>query len=141
MKPPTWLAAPLYLWALPNALLGLMLAIWGEPISWKWHQGALVIKVLDIYGGKRIIGQTWGWVVLIHYKEDNPAFLVHEFVHVKQQLVLGVIFYLLYVGHYVALRARGMNHRAAYRAIWFEKVAYQVQEEFAAGKRPGAWGS
>jgi len=143
MKPPTWLAAPLYLWALLNTLIGLGLALWGGPISWKWYHGALVIQVKRITGGEWVQGQTHGCVVLVKRSTGRVSrwLLVHEFVHVKQQLVLGPLFYPLYGGMYLGHRARGLNHRDAYRAIWFEKVAYQVQAGFEAGKRLGAWGS
>ncbi|KKN75939.1 hypothetical protein LCGC14_0374960 [marine sediment metagenome] len=139
MKPPTWLAAPLYLWSLPNALLGLVLALWAGPIGWKWHQGALVITVQRVPGGEWINGQTHSWVVLV--EEDKASVRVHEFVHVKQRLVLGPLFLPLYGGNYLINRARGMSHADAYRAIWFEVVAYRVQKEFEEGKRSDAWGS
>ena len=139
MKPPTWLAAPLYLWSLPNALLGLVLAVWAGPKSWKWYHGALVIKVQRVPGGEWINGQTHSWVVLV--EEDVASVRVHEFVHVKQRLVLGPTFLPIYGGMYLGHRMRGLKHSDAYRAIWFEKVAYRVQSEFEAGKRSDAWGS
>lgn len=140
MKPPTWLAAPLYLWALLNTLIGLGLALWGKPLHWRWVHGALVIQVKRIAGGEWVAGQTHGCVVLIR-ERGNPELLVHEFVHVKQQLVLGPIFYPIYGGNYLGHRMRGLKPREAYRAIYFEKVAYQIQSEFTAGKRSDAWGS
>jgi len=140
VKPPTWLAAPLYLWALVNTLIGLGFALWGKPMHARWVSGALVIQVKRIAGGKWVMGQTHGCVVLTR-ERSNPRLLVHEFVHVKQQLVLGLIFYLIYGGDYTINRGRGLKHSEAYREIWFEKVAYRVQSEFTAGMRPGAWGS
>ncbi len=94
MKPPTWWAAPLYLWALPNALIGLLILLYAKPHGVNWHSGALVIKVKRIPGGRWVLGQTHGFVVLV--KEGTASLLVHEFVHVKQQLVLGLLFYLMY---------------------------------------------
>ncbi len=140
MKPPTWRAAPLYLWALPNVLIGLLILLYAGPMLWKWHSGALVVYVKRLPGGKWVEGQTHGWLVLLK-DPGNPSLRVHEFVHVKQQLLLGVFFYLWYGAEYVAHRMRGLKHSEAYRAIYFERVAYRVQSEFKAGQRPGAWGS
>lgn len=139
MKPPTLLAAPLYLWSILNALLGLVLAVWAGPVGWKWHSGALVIKVKRVPGGEWITGQTHSWVVLV--ENDLASLRVHEFVHVKQRLVLGPLFLPMYGGNYLINRAHGMNHADAYKEIWFEVVARQVASEFKAGQRPDAWGS
>ncbi|MCC5946163.1 MAG: hypothetical protein JJT94_14630 [Bernardetiaceae bacterium] len=63
-----------------------------------------------------------------HYK-SNKVLLNHEKIHLRQQLELGIIlFYILYLAHYIIGRLQGKNHDTAYRHICFEKEAYQNEK-------------
>ena len=50
----------------------------------------------------------------------------HEKIHLRQQLeCLFVLFFIIYFGHYLYNRTvKRMDHMTAYRAICFEKEAY-----------------
>jgi hypothetical protein len=54
--------------------------------------------------------------------------LRHELVHVRQMERLGVVRFLArYLGEYAANRLRRMGHDAAYRAISFEREAFEAE--------------
>ncbi|MEM9830729.1 MAG: hypothetical protein AAF944_08820 [Bacteroidota bacterium] len=60
----------------------------------------------------------------------NARLINHERIHLRQQLELFVIpFYLLYLGEYAARRLRGNNHWQAYRAISFEREAFDCEQQ------------
>jgi hypothetical protein len=82
--------------------------------------------VVAITLGRRI------WVARELPPAQMDALLRHEMVHVRQMERLGVLWFLLrYVAEYVRNRARGLGHDAAYRAISFEREAFEAE-------RPGA---
>ncbi|WKN42344.1 hypothetical protein [Tunicatimonas pelagia] len=68
---------------------------------------------------------------------SNTRLMNHERIHLRQQLELFIIpFYLLYFGEYLTRRLQGKNHREAYRAISFEREAYdqEVQLDYLANR-------
>ncbi|MBO0948833.1 hypothetical protein [Fibrella forsythiae] len=79
----------------------------------------------------------WPFVLL---RKPNPSaqLLNHERIHLRQQLELGIVpFYLWYFGEYGYWRLRGMDHYRAYRAIRFEREAFDNEENLAyLNKRP-----
>lgn len=124
-----------YLWALPATLIGLALApLYGFRVP-DWRNGALEVTA-DRLIPSRAAAQTWGW--LIYYRGDarGARWRRHEGVHVRQWLVLG----LLYLPAYAALFAWHFLFDAtggdpsdprwerAYRRIWFERVAFQAED-------------
>jgi len=146
-KAPRWWVAPLYVWAfvqIRSPLWGLVLAWWGN--HWRlprptWHQGAWVIVVDRLVGGEWISGQTFGCVVLIRDGKDSLRLRIHEFRHVWHNLIFGPFFYPLYVGAYLIGRARGLNHKAAYKAILFERDACGHVSRWTVGQRKDTWGA
>lgn len=139
---PKWFWFPLYVWALPPVIVGVVLALWGGWQRSTWTQGVWVVSVKKIAGGEWVAGQTWSWLVLVRDTGEAPrkTLLVHEFVHVLHCLFLGVFFYLSYGIHFLWHRMKGVPYQDAYRAIWTERIAYRQQDEFDNGKRPDAWG-
>jgi hypothetical protein len=143
MKWRKWFA-PLYLWALPHTLLGLLLCLYYRPHSWRWNQGCLeCIPRTTLIGGKRVGAQTWGW--LIFYRDEEmmarDPLRVHERVHVVQALIGGPLFPIAYGLHFLWLWALwGNEWEISYRRVWAEVIAYQIEAEFERGERPGAWG-
>lgn len=133
---------PGYLWSLPHTLVGLLLCLVYRATDWRWSSGCI-----ECLGGDRIFGkpgaQTHGCLII--YRDERArsdgGLRVHERVHVVQGFVGGPFFILAYVGHFAWLyAAQGFGDwRPAYRKIWAEKTAYHIQDEFNAGKRPGAW--
>ena len=61
-------------------------------------------------------------------KKDAPfgeVLLNHERIHLRQQLELLILpFYIWYLCSYLFYRLKGLSHKAAYRAIPFEREAY-----------------
>lgn len=58
-------------------------------------------------------------------KDPNPILVNHELIHVAQIKRLGVIkFYTRYLLEYLKARRAGLSHDRAYRAISFEREAY-----------------
>lgn len=107
-----------YLWALPCAILGLLIALPCIPRRFAWHDGALDVHVRHCFPAWAS-AQTWGWVILV--AKDSPRIARHERVHVKQYLVLGPLFLVAYPLASVWAWMRGGN---PYRDNWFERQAY-----------------
>lgn len=72
------------------------------------------------------------FIVLQHKNlENNPVFMNHERIHLRQQIeLLLVFFYLWYVVEFVIHWIRLFDSKKAYRAISFEKEAYTFENEF-----------
>lgn len=66
------------------------------------------------------------FVLIAPHVPLNRRLLVHERIHLQQQAELLVIpFYILYLLEYVSGRLRRKTHYQAYRAISFEREAYE----------------
>ncbi len=75
----------------------------------------------------------WLWVngltlwpfVLVRQPNPSARLLNHERIHLRQQLELGILpFYVWYLAEYAYWRFRGKRHYEAYRAIGFEREAF-----------------
>lgn len=143
-----------YLWSTLNTLIGLLLALLYRPVSWRWSAGCLEAVAGSSADGKtRIIGRPWaqtfGWLIFYDSAEHRgyAPIRVHERVHVKHGMILGPMFLVAYVGHWLWLMAFPPvvgNEPAwliAYRQVWSEVIAYRYQAEFEAGQHPDAWGA
>lgn len=142
-----------YLWALPQTLLGFILAaIYGVRLgSFKWHQG-----VLTCVAGKRKDGttkiwfrpgaQTHGWLVIFadewHRDPTWPPAVrlrVHEYVHVAQAFVGGPLYTLGWgINWLAAWVTNGFNWRRAYESVLLEQFAYKIGDSYVPGS--GKWG-
>jgi hypothetical protein len=67
---------------------------------------------------------------VFHRKKTLPQWLInHEYIHIKQQLELGIlIFYCWYLLEYLVRLIQYKNHYKAYRNICFEREAYKNDE-------------
>lgn len=85
----------------------------------------------------------WPFVFVKHANDStDPVLLNHERIHHRQQLELGILpFYAAYLGEYAWHRLRGLPHYRAYRAISFEREAYQNEHcpHYLQNRRFGAW--
>jgi len=128
---------PLYLWALPATLVGLLLAIAYRAHSFRWSQGCLEAVSSHIFFHPT--AQTHGF--LIFYESEAARNVipmrVHERIHVIQGFVGGPFFMLAYaLDFFQGFVRRGFkNWQGAYRQIVFERQAYRLQGT------EGAWGS
>ena len=79
----------------------------------------------------------WPFVLL---RKPNPSarLLNHERIHLRQQLELGILpFYLWYLIEYVYWYIRFGDHYTAYRAIRFEREAFDNDDNLTyLNKRP-----
>ncbi|MDI1257279.1 MAG: hypothetical protein PSV16_14390 [Flavobacterium sp.] len=65
--------------------------------------------------------------VFLSNKDDvgNQVLIVHESIHIRQQLEMLVLpFFLWYFAEYLIRLAKLRNHNSAYRGISFEREAY-----------------
>lgn len=124
-----------YLWALPNTLIGVLLAVlyWPRWIRVTRAGGVWAVEATArrrLLGGRWVAAQTHGW--LIYYRDPSarsrPENVAHERAHVRQALRWGPVFWLLYVGHWAWLRGvRRLSAGEAYRAIWAEVDARRAE--------------
>lgn len=78
--------------------------------------------VLAITLGRRI------WVARPLPAHELEPLLRHEMTHVRQMRARGVVRFLVrYAAEYLAGRARGLGHDAAYRSISFEREAFAAE--------------
>jgi hypothetical protein len=150
MKPPRWYHFPLYIWALPVTLIGVLAAIIYVPEEIRWHDGCLEIVPKWILFDPG--AQTLGWIVFYCHHNAmccDEGLRVHERVHVWQNLKGSIFFAGAYLCQFLWFylfavpvdpvgEARWFR---AYMAITFERIAYAIQNDYLAGNRPAAWGS
>lgn len=95
-----WWFYPLYLWALPCVIVGLLFALVVGARRWQWSDGCLEATAPNF--PREAI--TFGWLIV--YREGQfqadafrnaDVIRVHERAHVVQYFYLGVLFFLLYV--------------------------------------------
>jgi hypothetical protein len=78
--------------------------------------------------------------VLVRAKKPSKALLNHEYIHLRQQLELLIIpFYILYILAYSINFLKYKNHYRAYMNIYFEKEAYQNDDDFNYLKNRKLW--
>lgn len=114
-----------YLWAAPLTLIGLIICIYYKPKKFRWNEGALEVLVGRLVPNWAS-GQTIGWMVA--FKHDRwtdvlPQEIVHEHVHVKQALRLGLLFIPAYFGSSLIAYLGGKD---PYDYNKFEIEAYKV---------------
>lgn len=72
--------------------------------------------------------------------KDNPVFVNHERIHLRQQLELLVLpFYLWYGIEYLLRLVQYRDRRKAYRSISFEREAYANESDLAYVKTRAFW--
>lgn len=126
---------PGYLWSLPLTLIGFVLCLVYRAHSFKWHEGVLTCLAGKLPDGRtRIWGrpgaQTHGWLVICadEGQRQRQDLRVHEYVHVKQAFVGGVLYGLAYGLLFLVIwttKGFGPWHDA-YRANPFEVQAYAI---------------
>jgi hypothetical protein len=71
----------------------------------------------------------------------SPTLINHERIHLQQQLELLILpFYVWYLVEYSFHRITGKKHSEAYRAISFEKEAYQNENDMNYLNNRKRWG-
>ena len=90
-----------YLWALPNTLLGVLMALTVYfPKMVRWRDGALEIvpRRRNLIGGPWVGAQTYGWIIFGKTREmlDAVDLYAHERVHVDQGLKYGITLWFVY---------------------------------------------
>jgi len=146
-----------YVLATPNTLIGVLLALWYRSHSWRWSAGCIECIGGRKDGRTRIWGkpgaQTHGWLIVYAgaRRRARSDLRVHERVHVAQAMVGSLAYLAAYGLHFAWRYVRNAAYaewpstiprwRRAYRGICFEEQAYRIEAEFAAGKRPNAWGA
>jgi hypothetical protein len=86
-----------YLWALPVSVLGLLLAILYMPRQMRWSDGALEFQARWIFPWWWSVGgQTIGFVIFYSKGWGRPHTRLHERWHVRQAMILGPLFPVLY---------------------------------------------
>lgn len=116
----------------------------------RWSDGCIEVTATRKVFGLQRGAQTHGF--LIFYTDEGVREMkylrVHERVHVWQACVLlGLPFMLLYGLDFLRNFVWVPNHYPtqprwwrAYMGIYFEKMAYQIDEDYDMGRRPNAWG-
>jgi hypothetical protein len=78
--------------------------------------------------------------VLVRAKNPSKMLLNHEYIHLRQQIELLIIpFYILYFLAYSINLLKYKNHHKAYMNIYFEKEAYQNDEDHNYLKNRKLW--
>jgi hypothetical protein len=68
--------------------------------------------------------------VFLRPKSPSKALRNHEAIHLRQQVELGVfLFYIWYLCEYLYRRCFVSGHYAAYRAISFEREAFENERD------------
>jgi hypothetical protein len=112
-----------YAWALPGALLGLLLSLAMRPCGARWSEGALWVQVRYLIP-TWAAAQTWGWVIL-HRVTVTPRLRTHELRHVHQWMLWGPLFLPAYL---VACAWAWVRTGQGYRWCWFERDARKAEE-------------
>lgn len=72
--------------------------------------------------------------------KENPVFVNHERIHLRQQLELLIIpFFILYLMEFLLRLIQYRNRDLAYRNISFEREAYANEKEFGYLKHRSFW--
>lgn len=72
--------------------------------------------------------------------KENPVFVNHERIHLRQQLELLIIpFFILYLMEFLVRLIQYRNWDLAYRNISFEREAYANEKEFGYLKQRTFW--
>ena len=72
--------------------------------------------------------------------KENPVFLNHERIHLRQQLELLIIpFFIWYFTEFMVRFIQYGNMDLAYRNISFEREAYAKEKDFSYMKNRGLW--
>ena len=137
---------------IPNMLASLLLALPYGVEQWRFSRGCLeLVAKRNKAGDTRIWGRPAGqslgcpivWYASARHWE-SASLRVHERFHAVQGLLgFGLLFGAAYGLHFLfewARRGFG-DWKPAYRAIWAERQAYAVQDDFDKGNRPDAWGA
>ena len=80
--------------------------------------------------------------IILRPEYNNKTTINHEKIHIEQQReLLVVLFYVLYVYHWLKGKVSGLSNEAAYMSIPFEKEAYdnQYNMEYLKQRKKNSW--
>jgi len=128
---------PGYVMALPHTVIGLLLCLVYRAHSWRWSDGCIECIAGDLIWGKPG-AQTHGWLIV--YRDEKARqradLRVHERCHVVQGMIGSVGYMAAYGIHFLWNYVRDHEYPdmerqprwwRAYRGVWFEEQAYELQ--------------
>ncbi|MDY8136432.1 hypothetical protein [Aquimarina sp. 2201CG5-10] len=92
--------------------------------------------------GRHFVGiALWPFIVVKDADlKDDPIFINHEKIHLRQQAELLIVpFYIFYLLEYVIRLFQYRNSPQAYRNISFEREAYENEEDLLYLKNRKPW--
>jgi len=92
--------------------------------------------------GIRGIALVFVIIVSTQKEKQDKVLINHEKIHLKQQWEMLVLpFFFWYIAEYIINRIKGMDDRAAYRAISFEREAKENERNllYLSVRRFWAW--
>jgi hypothetical protein len=133
-----------WLWAAPFSLLGALLALVTLSKPYAIRGPAVVCRMGPVMRWAfktfaprfNVAAVTWSCVIftwhdlkdrdtLTGYDADRDRLTIrHELVHVRQAMIFGPLFPVLYLGSMLVAWAQGGR---AYRDCWFERQAYREE--------------
>lgn len=119
--PALW--ALLWIWSIPQIVVGAILVLVGRPYDLRWHEGVLEVGVRWIAGFSTTTGQTWGRIVLFKAFPPGETIEKHELNHVHWCDILGPLWGPAYVGASLLALIQG---KRIYEDNWFEIKARQA---------------
>ena len=103
----------------------------------------MVLLVTQFFIPKGYRGMALFPFVLVKYKADkeNPVFINHEKIHLRQQLQLLLLpFFIWYFLEYFVRLIQYRNKNLAYKNISFEREAYANEQNLDYLKQKSLWG-
>ncbi len=103
----------------------------------------MVLLVTQFFIPKGYRGMALFPFVLVKYKADkeNPVFINHEKIHLRQQLQLLLLpFFIWYFLEYFLRLIQYRNKNLAYKNISFEREAYANEQNLDYLKQKSLWG-
>ena len=83
----------------------------------------------------------WPFIILKEKKlKEDPVFLNHERIHLRQQLELLILpFFIWYLIEFIVRLIQYKNRNLAYRNISFEREAYKNEKDLDYLKKRSFW--
>lgn len=132
-----------WLWALPVTLLGALIALVTLSMPYTVRAPAVIFRAGPVLRwvfrkfapNFQPAAMTYGGVMFTWFdlqdqalrnflRAEHRALVRHEMVHVKQAMIFGPLFPVLYLGSMLVAWVQG---KQPYRECWFEAQAYRAE--------------
>jgi hypothetical protein len=103
----------------------------------------MIVLVNSFFLRKNFTGIViWPFVIVRNKRlKEDPVFMNHERIHLRQQLEMLVIpFYIWYVMEYTIRLIKYKNSYDAYKYLSFEREAYAHEKDLDYLKKRSFWG-